>query len=545
MMTIPIILAADNNYAPYMSVLMISILKNADNNTFFDFYLLVPDSFKEEYKQKIEKDCSFFEHKKLNFINMQNSFSTTKRMISHISEQAYYRLRAAEILPKNYDRCLYFDIDTIVRTDLTEFFNVNLEDCYVAGVKAPGYHFPEDGNKAYCDRIGISDISQYINSGVILLNLKKIREDNLTSVLCEEALKNYPTVDQDVINKVFYDHILHLPFKYNVMTKYKSIKNHKMSEWDKIQKLFPDEDLNVSVKNPCIVHYADKVKPWNNPWCLLADEWWKYTKQSCFYRLIIWIGLKKCAGKFFQGVFSVKNDANHKVLTIFGVKIKFSIQKYCPICKKRNKFQDFGKPIRTFALCPSCLSLERHRFLYFLYDKYFLHTKKNIKLLHTAPEKCIAEKILKNSHIDYTAIDLYPEQWDFVNCKKEDITNLSFPDNTFDFILSNQVMEHILDEKKYLSELFRVLKPGGLFILNFPIDFELKKTFQDDSIVSSEDREKYYGQYDHVRKYGKDIIYRLESEYNAKIVFAKDIVNKCKFKKYGFNNNDCCFLIKK
>lgn len=320
-MTIPVILAADNNYAPYMSVLMISILKNAKDNTFFDFYLLLPDSFKEEYKQKIEKDCSFFENKKMNFINMENAFSSTKRMISHISEQTYYRLRAADILPKDYDRCLYLDIDTIVRTDLAEFFNVNLTDYYVAGVKAPGYHFPEDGNKAYCDRIGIPSISQYINAGVIILNLAKIREDNLTSVLCEEALKGYPCQDQDVINKIFYDHILHLPFKYNVMTKYKSIKNHKKAEWRKIQKLFPDEDLNASVKHPCIIHYADKVKPWNVPSCLYASEWWSYAKQSCFYNLILKRMFKNYLYRFITNIFSVKNDANHIVISLLGLKI--------------------------------------------------------------------------------------------------------------------------------------------------------------------------------------------------------------------------------
>ena len=106
MNTIPIILAADNNYAPYMSVLMISILKNAKSNPFLDFYLLVPDNFKEEYKNKIEKDCNFYKNKQLNFINMQNEFSQTKKMISHITEQTYYRLRAAEILPVKYNKCI-------------------------------------------------------------------------------------------------------------------------------------------------------------------------------------------------------------------------------------------------------------------------------------------------------------------------------------------------------------------------------------------------------------------------------------------------------
>lgn len=150
MTTIPIILAADNNYAPYMSVLMISILKNAKSNPFIDFYLLVPDSFDNKYKKLIQKDCKFYTNKQINFINMKNAFSNTKQMISHITKQTYYRLIAAEILPEAYDKCIYLDIDTIVNCDISELYNIDLKDNYIAGVKGPIYHFAKDGNIKYC-----------------------------------------------------------------------------------------------------------------------------------------------------------------------------------------------------------------------------------------------------------------------------------------------------------------------------------------------------------------------------------------------------------
>lgn len=325
MNSIPIILAADNNYAPYMSVAMISILENAKNNAFFDFFLLVPDSFKEEYKNKIEKDCSFYLNKELHFINMKNSFSQTKRMIEHISEQTYYRLLAAEILPQKYDKCLYLDIDVIVNSDLSQMFEIDLADNYVAGVKAPGYHFPDDGNRAYCEKIGIPSIEQYINAGVILLNLKKIRENNLTPILCEEALKNYPTVDQDVINKMFYDRILHLPFKYNVMTP------RVYNDDSLLQKCFTFDEIQEARNNPLIIHYADKVKPWNNPFTIMSDIWWKYARKSCFYSDIIGTLIKSYVGEnmknLIQNIFSVKNEGNHKIIRILGIKIKLKGRK--------------------------------------------------------------------------------------------------------------------------------------------------------------------------------------------------------------------------
>ena len=247
-----------------------------------------------------------------------------------------------------------------------------------------------------------------------------------------------------------------------------------------------------------------------------------------------------------QQIFSIKNENIHKVITILGFRIKFKNYKkmnYCPTCKTWSDYADTKK--YTKILCVNCKSLPRHRFLYFIYKKYFLNTQKPIKILHTAPERCIYYLIKKNSNIDYTPIDLYPEGYKFCNCIKEDVTNLSFSDNTFDFVLSNQVMEHILDEKRFLRELLRVIKPDGYLLLNFPVFIDLEKTFQDDSITSPEDREKYYGQYDHVRKYGRDIFLRLQKDYGAKIIFAKDLLSQKDITKMKLNPNDFCAVIPK
>ncbi len=254
--------------------------------------------------------------------------------------------------------------------------------------------------------------------------------------------------------------------------------------------------------------------------------------------------------KILQNVFSVKRKEHHKIITILGVKIKLFQPKtndlhYCPICNQYGQFLPFGVIPRPAANCPHCGSLERHRFLYFIYKKYFLNTKKQIKLLHTAPEKCIYDLIKKNPKIDYTPIDLFPEGYKFCQCLKEDVTNLSFKDNTFDFVISNQVMEHILDENKFLSELLRVLKPGGYLLLNFPVFMDLEKTFQDDSITSPEDREKYYGQSDHVRKYGRDIFDKLKKKYNAKVIFVSSLMNPKQIKKYSLLKNGFIAIIQK
>ena len=256
--------------------------------------------------------------------------------------------------------------------------------------------------------------------------------------------------------------------------------------------------------------------------------------------------------KLLRFFFSIKNEKYHRVVTIFGIKIKYFRPLtggvyFCPVCNRYGRFMDMvGKP-RFAVKCPYCRSLERHRFLFFIYKKYFLNTRKPIRVLHTAPEKCICDLIGRYPLVDYVPMDLSPERYRFCRCRKEDVTNLSFADNTIDVVLSNQVMEHIMDESKFLTELLRVLKPGGLFLLNFPVYMGLEKTFQDNSITSPEEREKYYGQHDHVRAYGRDIFSRLKAQYNAEVIFAKDCFSKRRLAKMRITNEmtDFCVIIRK
>ena len=114
--------------------------------------------------------------------------------------------------------------------------------------------------------------------------------------------------------------------------------------------------------------------------------------------------------------------------------------------------------------------------------------------------------IQKHDNIDYLTADLNPEGV----MVKMDITDIDYPDSTFDTIICNHVLEHIIDDHKAMSELHRVLKPGGWAILQVPISFSLDKTFEDASVTAPEEREQVFGQCDHVRIYAPDYIDRLE-----------------------------------
>jgi SAM-dependent methyltransferase len=188
----------------------------------------------------------------------------------------------------------------------------------------------------------------------------------------------------------------------------------------------------------------------------------------------------------------------------------------CLICNSKfREFAPYGVVPRKNARCLKCGSLERHRLLWkYLNEKTDLFCKdKTIRLLHFAPEKVFYNVFSVNKNIEYHPCDLVPESYQFqgkVQVKRVNIIDIPFEDNYFDVVLCNHVLEHIPDDALALSELYRVMKKEAWAILQVPIDYNREKTFEDFSITSPEEREKAFGQKDHVRWYGKDYKDRLK-----------------------------------
>jgi predicted SAM-dependent methyltransferase len=179
----------------------------------------------------------------------------------------------------------------------------------------------------------------------------------------------------------------------------------------------------------------------------------------------------------------------------------------CPCCNGHFRtFLQFGIKSRPNALCPKCGSLERHRLLW-LYLKHRTNLfSENLKVLHFAPEYIFQRTFKTMLNLDYISADLDSP----IALVKIDITNILYKDNMFDAILCNHVLEHVLDDKKAMRELFRVLKPGGWAIIQVPIWTNRNETFEDQTITSPEQRKRIFGQPDDVRMYGKDYKDRLE-----------------------------------
>ncbi len=195
----------------------------------------------------------------------------------------------------------------------------------------------------------------------------------------------------------------------------------------------------------------------------------------------------------------------------------------CPICNHHyRQFLPYGRiNPRLNALCPSCLSLERHRLIWlYLKEKTNFFSAK-LDVLHIAPEPCFMNRFEKQHGVKYITADIESP----LAKVKMDIHQIPFGDNHFDAVLCNHVLEHVQDDIKAMSEIKRVLKPGGWAIMQVPFFTPVPDvTFEDASITDPRQREKIFGQDDHVRLFGKDYSKRISRSglVAEEINFAKD-----------------------
>ncbi len=214
----------------------------------------------------------------------------------------------------------------------------------------------------------------------------------------------------------------------------------------------------------------------------------------------------------------------------------------CPCCGwKGESYVPYGTPARKNARCPQCLALERHRFFY-LYFKKYLPRNKKLRFLHFAPEQALVDQIKRFKNIDYLSVDIDPKK----AMQVEDITKLSFEDESFDILYCCHVLEHIEDDRKAISELYRVLKKDGLAIIQVPVRMNLEKTFEDPSITDPQERLKVYGQTDHVRNCGLDYVDRIrEGGFKVKVSNGVEELSEAEFEKYFLRKADISYYCSK
>lgn len=285
-----IALCHDNNYAPYSSVVIASIIDHNPEEE-ITFHLLHTDltaercaiikSWVESFKGK--KVC-FYQMKKESFADFPIDEHT------YLDYGAYIRLYLGECL-KQIDKVLYLDCDVIVNGSLCELWNTDISDYAVAGVRDR----INDYIRVY-NRLDYQMCEGYINSGMMLINLKRWREDDFfkkaQQLACEKGASVLKNHDQDIINAIYHGQILMLPFRYNLLEYYLYVE-----EWLYLDRKYYPEIIDAC-KNPAIIHFCMPQKPWHyeciNPF---KELYYKYRKKTPWPEVVLTHKMQKLSRK--------------------------------------------------------------------------------------------------------------------------------------------------------------------------------------------------------------------------------------------------------
>lgn len=265
---IPVVFGTDQKYVLQVFVVIRSILMHSSE--YFHFFVLTFDNIEDEVK------------KYTNILNGEyNNFIVSVRMVDkrllekakicnqHLSIATYFRLLIPELIPE-FEKCIYLDCDLIVYGDLKELYDIELENNYLAGAR--DCHIIQDSlwEKEHQLVLGIPSRERYVNAGVLVMNLKKIREDKLVACFLEQMKKDNWYEDQDVLNYCCYPYIKVISLKYNLFHFYLG-KNMVFLQDCPYKK----EEIDFDYEKPFIVHMGGRNKPWNSFAVKKSKEWWE------------------------------------------------------------------------------------------------------------------------------------------------------------------------------------------------------------------------------------------------------------------------------
>lgn len=323
--------AFDENYAPHACAMLTSLAENAKSVAVYEI-IIMDDNVKQKTREIFRQHFAHFPHVQLRWVDMGTAFSGMHES-AHYSKGAYFRMALPEILPE-HEKVVYLNVDTIVLSDVAELFETDVTGYSLAasyngsafarlekGV-VPLYHI--SNKRYYTEILGLTDaeIKTTFNSGVMVLNLAKMRADGVLALMKEEMQNRFVYMDQCLLNKVFKGNShTSIPFEWNV-------ENFMWVDDDILDKrMFAD--YLAARQHPKLVHYTDK--PWvSKVWrrqAPMENYYWQFLKKTPWYQTI-------------RDKFEKDNEANNEIQPRIPMQIPSFIK-------------DFGKRIPFLKLIVS------------------------------------------------------------------------------------------------------------------------------------------------------------------------------------------------
>lgn len=286
---VPVVFASDDGYVPMVTATICSMLRNASIDYFYDVVVLEKD-ITDAHKREMRSFFSAFSNASVRFVNVWPLIRAYNLRTSnaHISVETYYRFLIQDVL-SCYDKVLYLDSDLIIEGDVSELFNVDLNDAVLAAVRDIDYAGNLDLNDGervrYSeDVLGLEDPFDYFQAGVLVLNTAEMRVLHTVEEWLEMAAEpKYIYDDQDILNAECQRRVTFLDNAWNVMI---NCDNRFKKVFSFAPARMYDEFMDA-YRNPRIIHYAGYEKPWKPGSCDLAERFWHYARQTPYYERLL------------------------------------------------------------------------------------------------------------------------------------------------------------------------------------------------------------------------------------------------------------------
>lgn len=302
-----IVACASDNYTMPCGVMICSVCENNKDDV-VNFYVFVDVSFSDAHKKDLEKLVGGYANKHIFFVLVSDdrikSFLPFETYL--YTRQVFYRLLMAELLPDYVDKVLYLDCDIIVRHSLRPLFQIDIENFSIGVV-----HDSQEAVISRFNRLGYSYDKGYFNSGVLLVNLKRWRESDKTSLLLKYIKDNSARIvlpDQDPLNVVFQDDKIFLPFTYNFQSGLILKPEAILMDYTKYK-----SEIQSAISDPVILHLSGE-RPWIKG-CLhpYKEEYFKYRSLTQWKNEPLWNNPAPLRERLF------KSNALRMVFSKFGL----------------------------------------------------------------------------------------------------------------------------------------------------------------------------------------------------------------------------------